>query len=69
MERVRTKPYPLVFSKGKMKMNTLIRTGNMNRRFERSVVYGVERELNLRSKLQISYTAVIRPPLIISWKL
>lgn len=54
---------------GKMKMNTLIRTGNMNRRFEGSVVYWEERELNLRSKQQISYTTVIRPPLIISWKL
>ena len=69
MERVRTEPYPLIFSKRKMKMNTLIRTGNMNRRFERSVVYWEERESNLRSKLQISYTAVIRSPLIISWRL
>ena len=47
-------------------MNNIVHIRNKNGIIERSVVYWVERELNLRSKLQISYTAVIRPPLIIS---
>ncbi len=50
-------------------MNNANHIENMNGIIERSVIYWEERELNRRSRQQISYITAIIPPLIISWKL
>ena len=50
-------------------MNNSNLIGYINGMTDRSVVYWEEHELNRRSKLQISYTTAIIPPLIISWRL